>query len=222
MGCDMSNRVTIGVILAGGRGQRMGGAKAFIVLGGDTLIARAIARAREQVDELLVNANGDPARFAQFGFPVIADSIPGYLGPLAGIFAALAWTRANRPQARWLASFACDCPFFPLDVVQRLRAGAEATSAHAAVAASGGRNHPVFGVWKTDMLWDAHSALVEEHLRKVDDFLARIPHIVVPFACDRFDPFLNINTEGDLACADELLRREKENIWNSAKIFRPD
>ena len=99
----------------------MGGAdKAFLKLGGETLIARTIARAKPQVGELLINANGDPSRFADFGLPVIADSIGGFLGPLAGILSGLDWMRANRPKARWLATFACDCPFFPRDMVEAL------------------------------------------------------------------------------------------------------
>ena len=94
----------------------MGGAdKAFLKLGGETLIARAIARARPQAGELIINANGDLKRFEGLGCEIIADRIGGFLGPLAGILSGFEWMRRNRPNARWLASFACDCPFFPAD-----------------------------------------------------------------------------------------------------------
>src|SRR5215510_14069166 len=120
----------VGVILAGGQGRRMGGAdKALLPLGGTTLIERAIARASVQVRDLIINANGDPKRFAHLGLPVVADSVGGFVGPLAGIFAAFEWMRANRPKARWLASFSCDCPFFPMDMVERLTTKARSEGA---------------------------------------------------------------------------------------------
>lgn len=184
----------------------MGGAdKAFLTLGGDTLIARTIARAKPQVGELLVNANGDPARFAGFGLPVIADCIDGFLGPLAGILSAFEWMRANRPEARWLASFACDCPFFPRDMVERLIAKAQSDNALAAIAASGGRHHPVFAVWSADILTTAQSALSDQGLRKMDDFVALFPNTRVTFASDPLDPFFNINTPDDLARAESQI-----------------
>ena len=123
----------------------MGGVdKAFLKLGGATLIERAIARARPQVDDLIINASGDLSRFDSLGCQVIADRIGGFLGPLAGILSGFEWMRANRSEARWLASFACDCPFFPGDMVERLIAEAQRHDVRIALAASGGRHHPVF------------------------------------------------------------------------------
>src|SRR5256885_11227602 len=113
----------------------MGGAdKAFLKLGGATLIARAIARARPQVDELIINASGDLSRFDSLGCQVIADRIGGFLGPLSGILSGFEWMRANRSDARWLASFACDCPFFPTDMVTRLIAEAQSHDVRSALA----------------------------------------------------------------------------------------
>ena len=130
----------------------MGGVdKAFIKLGNETLIERGIARAQPQVSELLVNANGDVARFAKFGRPVIADSISGFLGPLAGILSGLEWMRVNRPDLRWLATFACDCPFFPRDMVEQLLRRAETDRASVPIAASGNRHHPVFAIWNATL-----------------------------------------------------------------------
>ena len=187
----------------------MGGAdKAFLKLGGETLIARTIARAKPQVGELLINANGDPSRFADFGLPVIADSIGGFLGPLAGILSGLDWMRANRPKARWLATFACDCPFFPRDMVDRLIAHAQSENASVAVAASGGRHHPVFAVWRAGIPATSQSVLNDQALRKMDDFIARLPSSRVVFPADPIDPFFNINTPDDLARAETLLAKE--------------
>jgi molybdopterin-guanine dinucleotide biosynthesis protein A len=192
----------------------MGGAdKAFLKLGGETLIERAIARAAPQVNELVINANGDLSRFMEFGLPVIEDRVGGFLGPLAGILSGLDWVRANRPKARWLASFACDCPFFPRDLVERLTAKAESKKALVAVAASGerhpsgGRHHPVFAVWSTAIDATSESVLKVEGSRKMDDFIARFPNTRVEFPSDPLDPFFNINAPEDLKRAEALIAK---------------
>jgi molybdenum cofactor guanylyltransferase len=198
---------TVGVILAGGQGRRMGGVdKALLPLGGTTLIERAIARASVQVRDLIINANGDPQRFAHLGLPVVADRVGGFVGPLAGIFAAFEWMRANRPQARWLATFACDCPFFPMDMVERLVESAKREKARIGVAASaGGQHHPVFAVWSAEISSTSDDVLVKGGFRKMDDFIATLPNVRVSFAADPIDPFLNINTQEELAFAEDYI-----------------
>jgi molybdopterin-guanine dinucleotide biosynthesis protein A len=198
---------TVGVILAGGQARRMGGVdKALIPLGGTTLIERAIARASVQVRDLIINANGDPARFAHLGLPVIADRVPGFVGPLAGILAAFEWMRTNRPRARWLATFACDCPFFPMDMVARLVEKAGRENAQIAVAASsGGQHHPVFAVWSAEFRSTSEDVLVRGGFRKMDDFIGTLPNVRVSFAADPIDPFLNINTPEELARAEDFI-----------------
>src|SRR5437762_2287439 len=110
-----------GVLLAGGLARRMGGGdKPMRTIAGRTILERVIARLAPQCDGLILNANGDPARFAAFGLQVVADDVPGFPGPLAGILAALDWTATNRPEVKWVLSAACDCPFLPRDLVARL------------------------------------------------------------------------------------------------------
>lgn len=201
-------KTIIGVILAGGQARRMGAVdKALVELGGKTLLERAIERAAPQVDELLINANGDPARFAPFGRRIVPDRIQGYLGPLAGILSGFEWMKANRPDARWLASFPCDTPFFPHDLVARLVEKAEAERVPAAVPMSGGRRHSVFAVWSADIAETADSVLTARGLRKMDDFLDSLPHARVEFPAEPFDPFFNINTQEDLRRAEALVSR---------------
>ena len=184
----------------------MGGAdKALLMLGGETLITRAVARARPQVGQLLINANGDAARFADCGLQVVSDRIGGYLGPLAGILSGLEWIRTNNPHANWLATFSCDCPFFPRDIVERLIAKAHSENVAVAVAASNERDHPVFAVWRAALPVTAQSILVEQGLRKMGDFVALVPSTRVIFAAEPIDPFFNINTLDDLARAEILL-----------------
>ncbi|HET7125165.1 MAG TPA: molybdenum cofactor guanylyltransferase MobA, partial [Bradyrhizobium sp.] len=124
-----------------------GGDKPMRLIGGRTILERVIARLKPQCDGLILNANGDPARFAAFGLAVIADTVADFPGPLAGILAALDWVAANRPEIAWVLSAAADCPFLPRDLVSRLHRARAEQNAQLAVAASGGQSHPVIGLW---------------------------------------------------------------------------
>lgn len=197
-----------GVLLAGGLSRRMGGEdKAFCVLEGESLLARVIARIRPQVRALVLNANGDPARFACFGLPVAADVVEGFAGPLAGVLTGLEWAARNAPGCAWVASVATDAPFLPDDLVARLLAAAEREGADMACAASGGRSHPVFGLWPVHLAPDLRRAMVEEGVRKVDAWTARYRLAVAEYSDRPFDPFFNINAPEDLAEAERLLAR---------------
>ena len=198
----------IGVLLAGGRARRMGGGdKCLRELAAETLLARAIARARPQVDALVLNANGDGARFAEFGLPVVADVIEGYAGPLAGVLSGLEWAAAEHPGADTIATMATDAPFFPADLVSRMADAVRVEKADLACAASGGRSHPVFGLWPVRLKDDLRKALVEENLRKIDVWTARHRLATVDFPLGDIDPFFNANTPGDLLEAETLLAR---------------
>jgi molybdopterin-guanine dinucleotide biosynthesis protein A len=195
-----------GVLLAGGLSRRMGGGdKCLRPLGGRTILARIIERARPQVSALMLNANGDPARFGAYGLPVRADIVEGFQGPLAGVLTGLAWARETAPRAQWLASFACDAPFLPTDLVTRLLGGIGHEGADMACAMSGGQSHPVFGLWPTALFDALRRAVVEEDIRKVDVWTARYRLAQVEFATEPFDPFFNTNRPEDLAEAEALL-----------------
>jgi molybdopterin-guanine dinucleotide biosynthesis protein A len=157
------------------------------------------------VDELVLNANGDPARFAGFGLPVVPDSVPGFAGPLAGVLAGLDWAAAQRPEARWVASVATDTPFFPEDLVTRLRGAAEREGAEVACAASRGRAHPVFALWDVRLAPALRHALTMEGVRKIDRWTAGRRTVTVEFPSGEADPFFNLNTPEDVAEAERLL-----------------
>ena len=196
----------VGVILAGGLARRMGGGdKCLSPLGGRPLLSRIIERFSPQVGHLMLNANGDANRFGSFGMPVIADTVPDFAGPLAGILAALEWTRANLPDVLWVASCAGDAPFVPRDLVTRFLMAQGADDADLVCAASGGQINPVCGLWNVDLTEDLRHALVDEHLHKVDLWTARYKLAVVDFATEPVDPFFNINRPEDLAIAEALL-----------------
>lgn len=196
---------TLGLLLAGGLARRMGGGdKPLRTIAGRTILAHVIERLQPQCDGLLLNANGDPVRFAEYGLPVVADSVPDFAGPLAGILAGLDWLAANRPGAQWLVSVAADTPFIPRDLVERLHQAREAAKVPLACAASGGWTHPVIGLWPIALRADLRRALTVEDERKIDRWTARHGVAQVEWPATPVDPFFNANRPDDLAEAERL------------------
>ena len=188
-----------GLILAGGRSSRMGGAdKALTMLGGQTLLARSITRLAPQVDDLAVSSN---TLERDAGPPILADATPDFAGPLAGVQAGLQWAKSSGHTA--LASVAVDSPFFPGDLVNRLAAG---DPLRIQVARSDDRLHPVFALWPIAALDPLSAFLARAETRKVMTFLAEFGFDAVDFVAKPFDPFFNVNTPDDLAEAERLIQ----------------
>ncbi|EGP08198.1 molybdopterin-guanine dinucleotide biosynthesis protein [Bradyrhizobiaceae bacterium SG-6C] len=199
------DRPTLGVLLAGGLARRMGGGdKPMKTIGGRTILERVITRLAPQCDGLILNANGDPSRFASFGLPVVADTVEGFAGPLAGVLAALDWAAAHRPDIEWVLSTATDCPFLPRDLVVRLQQARIEEQARLAVASSGDQTHPVIGLWNVALRGELRHALVVEDIRKIDRWTARYKLATVNWPVVPLDPFFNANTVEDIAEADQL------------------
>jgi molybdopterin-guanine dinucleotide biosynthesis protein A len=196
-----------GVVLAGGQARRMGGGdKALLEIDRRTLLSHVIARLAPQVDAVAINANGDPARFAGFGLPVIADTVPGFAGPLAGALAGMRWAEAQGHSH--IVTAAGDTPFFPHDLVARLTAAAGPALGLACAATTdperGLSEHPTFGLWPVSLADDLETALTVGNMRKVIVWTSR-------HGCARalFDdagpyPFFNVNTPEDLVEAGRI------------------
>lgn len=196
---------TLGVLLAGGLARRMGGGdKPMKTIGGRTILERVIPRLTPQCEELILNANGDPARFASFGLPVVADTVEGFAGPLAGVLTALDWTAAHRPDIEWVLSAATDCPFLPHDLVARLQKGCIDEDAQLAVAASAGQAHHGIGLWNVALRGELRHALVVEDIRRISRWTARYKVATVTWPTAPLDPFFNANTIDDIAEAERL------------------
>jgi len=190
----------LGCVLAGGLARRMGGGdKPLQTLGGRSLLAHVLERLRPQVGAVILNANGDPARFAGFGLPVVPDGVPEYPGPLAGILAALDWAAAMRPDLPFVVTVPGDSPFLPGDLVARLRAAGPL-----ACAASGGWTHPPIGIWPVALRGDLAAAIADGE-RKIDRWTARHGCVAVEWPVLPRDPFFNANTPEDLVEAERLL-----------------
>jgi molybdenum cofactor guanylyltransferase len=195
------------VILAGGRSSRMGSNKALITLGGETMLARVAQRLGRQVMAVALNADRDFPRACDLR--LVPDTVAGKAGPLAGVLAALRDTAERHPRATHVATVPVDSPFFPPDFIWNL-AQAIATKNEIAFASSGGRGHPVFGLWPVAVAGDLDDWLRRDEKRRVRDFLSRhdarcvdFPMIKTPSGA--LDPFFNINTPDDLAVARQWL-----------------
>ena len=202
-----------GVVLAGGMSRRMGGPeKPLMMLDGVPLIAHAAARLRPQVASLILNANGDPARFANLGHPIVPDETADRPGPLAGVVAALHWFARHEPNVEAVASVPADSPLVPMDLVARLRDGLAASpGAKVAVASSRAQRHPVIALWRLDAAHEIEAALARGE-RKAHAMIDRLGAVTVPFsdieiAGRSIDPFFNVNTPKDFATAENILSR---------------
>jgi molybdopterin-guanine dinucleotide biosynthesis protein A len=186
-----------------------GGDKALIEIGGRTILERVIETMTPQCDALLLNANGDPSRFARFGLPIIPDDVPDFAGPLAGILAGLDWASTHRPDIAWIASVPGDCPFLPTDLVAKLHAARAAAGTSLACAKSGDWRHPVAGLWPVSLRADLRRALVEEGLHKIEVWTARHGIAIAEWPDRPVDPFFNVNTPEDRKRADEIAFRSQ-------------
>jgi len=206
----MINAPVTGVLLAGGQSRRRGGGdKGLLPLAGKSMLQHVIDRLRPQVAAIVLNANGDPARFQGFGLPVVADSIAGHVGPLAGVLAGMRWSLAQAPQRPWIVTAAGDAPLLPRDLVDRLLAAVDGGAGRIALARSNGELHPVIGLWPVALAADLEAAL-GKGVRKVLDWSNRHGSVGVDFPAQRLDdieidPFFNANTPQELAQLRRLL-----------------
>jgi molybdenum cofactor guanylyltransferase len=208
----------VGVILAGGLSRRMfegakvQGDKALLDLGDGTMLDAVIEHLAGQVDQIVINANGDPTRFADFDLPVVADTITGFVGPLAGVLAGMRWAATHAPDARFIVTVSADAPFIPDDLVARFEGSIADRPGAIAVAQSADGLHPVIGLWPVALADDLEAALTAG-VRKVLDWTDR--HGTVPVAFgpteiggEQIDPFFNANTPAELERARALIEAE--------------
>ena len=205
---DLPYPPTLGLVLAGGLARRMGGGdKARIELGGVTILDRVLATLSAQCTGIIINANGDPARFADTGLEVVPDNVEGFPGPLAGILAGLDWLAAQNNGVEWMLSVPGDCPFLPDDLVERLHMARRKMGAGVplACARSGEWRHPVVGLWPLALREDLRQALVHEDLRKIEVWTSRHGIAIADWPAEPVDPFFNVNTPEDAARAAQIV-----------------
>lgn len=202
--------VVAGTILAGGLSRRMGGGdKSLRRVAGADMLTRVIERLRPQVTTMMLNANGDPARFATTGLPVVADPIEGFAGPLAGVLAGLNWASTLEDRPSHIVTVASDTPFFPGDLVDRFLDSNEGANDRIVLAASGGNRQPVFGLWPLALRDDLAAYMADTDTFKVFAYVRRHDHCTADFPMTEVkdktvDPFFNANTPDDIEIAEEI------------------
>jgi molybdopterin-guanine dinucleotide biosynthesis protein A len=202
---------TLGLVLAGGLARRMGGGdKAFIRIGGATILDRVLACLSAQCAGVAINANGDPARFAETGATVLADNVEGFVGPLAGVLAGLDHLATNGSGIEWLLSVPGDCPFLPDDLVERLHQARRERGTPLACAKSGEWRHPVVALWPIALRADLRRALVDEDLRKIEAWTSRHGIAIAEWPTTPIDPFFNVNTPEDVAAAERIAAQYRD------------
>ena len=200
----------VAVLLAGGLARRMGGGdKCLREVAGRPLLSHVIERILPQVDHVVLNANGDPERFSEFGLPVIADVVEGNAGPLAGILTGLDWAARHVTECEWVVSVPTDAPFLPMDYVARMMAAIEDEDAELACASTNGRTHPVAGLWALRLMLELRRALIDEDIRKIDQWTVRYRLADVEFSSEPIDPFFNANRPEDLKAAEVILAHQR-------------
>jgi len=197
---DVTIPPTLGLVLAGGLARRMGGGdKARLKIGGSSILDRVLATLSGQCVDIIINANGDPERFADTGCVVVPDNVPGHPGPLAGILAGLDWLAEQNNGVEWIVSVPGDCPFLPDDLVERLHLARrrQGTGVPLACARSGEWRHPVVGLWPLALRQNLRKALVEDNLRKIEVWTAQHGVAIADWPAEPIDPFFNVNTPED-------------------------
>ncbi len=200
---------TVGVILAGGLARRMDGRdKPLLTLGGRTLLDRVASRLAPQCSSLILNANGDPARFQRKDLPVVADSIADHPGPLAGILTGLEWTADHHPDIAWIVSVPGDTPFISEDLVQRLHEARRDAGCPLACASSGGQVHFAVGLWPVALRHDLRDAIMCKGIQSIRQWIALHGCAEASWPDEPVDPFFNINTPEDLSRAEDQAQRK--------------
>jgi molybdopterin-guanine dinucleotide biosynthesis protein A len=205
---------TLGLVLAGGLARRMGGGdKARIEIGGVSILDRVLAVLSAQCVRIIINANGDPKRFADTGCTVVADNVPGHPGPLAGILAGLDWLATQDNGVEWMVSAPGDCPFLPDDLVEKLHQARrqKGTGVPLACARSGDWRHPTIGLWPLALREDLRKAVVDEQLRKIEVWTARHSVAIADWPVEPIDPFFNVNTPEDTERAARIALQNASN-----------
>ena len=200
----MSEHNILGAILAGGQSKRMGQDKLFLELNNKKLIEYTIDKVKKYLGQVIIITNQSNEFFNKNNLITVKDCIDGQLGPLVGILTAMKWARENLPNCTWIATFPCDTPFFPEDVILKFIEESKKKKSLILCASSHGRRHNIFGLWSLDLYEKLYNDLVKNKIRKVQDWTKANNIKNLEFTFKDYDPFFNINTLEDLEFAKKI------------------
>ena len=207
----MDEHNILGSILAGGKSKRMGEDKPFLNLNNKILIDHTISKVKKYLKELIIITNKENDFFVKNNLITVKDCIEGQLGPLVGILTAMKWAKENSPKCSWIASFPCDTPFFPESIILKFIEESKKKQSLILCASSHGRKHNIFGLWSLDLYDKLHNDLVNNKIRKVQDWTKANNIKNLEFKFKDYDPFFNINTLEDLEFAKKLSLKINEH-----------
>jgi len=205
----MSEDNILGAILAGGQSKRMGKDKLFLELNNKKLIEHTIDKVKKYLKKIIIITNQDNEFFFKNNLTTVKDCIEGQLGPLVGILTAMKWAKENLSKCSWIATFPCDTPFFPENIIKSFIEESKKKESLILCASSHGRKHNIFGLWSLDLYDRLKDDLINKKVRKVQDWTEKNKIKNLEFKFKDYDPFFNINTEEDLEFAKKLSKKIK-------------
>ena len=205
----MNEHNILGAILAGGQSKRMGKDKLFLEINNKKLIEYTIDKVQKYLQKVIIITNQDNKFFTKNNLITVKDCIEGHLGPLVGILTAMKWAKDNLNKCSWVATFPCDTPFFPESIIKSFINEAKKKESLILCASSHGRKHNIFGLWSLDLYEKLEKDLVNNKVRKVQDWTEKNKIKNLEFKFKDFDPFFNINTKEDLERAKQLIIKIK-------------
>ena len=205
----MSEHNILGAILAGGQSKRMGKDKLFLELNNKMLIEHTINKVEKYLKDIIIITNQKNEYFSKKNLTIVEDCIEGQLGPLVGILTAMKWAKENLKECSWVATFPCDTPFFPETIIKKFIEKSKKKDSLLLCASSHGRKHNIFGLWSLDLYEKLKDDLINNKIRKVQDWTEKHKITNVEFNFKEYDPFFNINTLDDLETAKKIVKNEK-------------
>ena len=206
----MSEHNILGAILAGGQSRRMGKDKLFLELNNKKLIEYTIDKVKKYLKNVIIITNQKNEFFLKKNLITVEDCIKGQLGPLVGILTAMKWAKENLKECSWIATFPCDTPFFPETIIQKFIEKSKEKDSLLLCASSHGRKHNIFGLWSIELYEKLRDDLINNKIRKVQDWIKKNKITNVEFNFNEYDPFFNINTLDDLEAAKKIIKNEKK------------
>ena len=188
------------LIMIGGQSKRMGGGiKSFIEFNEKTIFDRIVEITKPQIKKIIISCNTEEQKLNKYNFPIIKDLKEGYLGPLAGLHAAMKWIKTNESEVEWLITLPGDTPFIPKNLISCFK-NKMSSNLKIIIAKSQNKTHPIIGAWNT-CLFESLDMALDKGIRKIMLWAKLHPLDFINYPVKKYDPFFNINTKEDIELA---------------------
>ena len=203
----MSENNILGVVLAGGKSKRFGVDKSGVKLKDKTLIEHTLDKIKSKFNTIIIVSNHENYN----GYTTIKDCIDGQLGPLVGVLSAMKWVKKNNYDYNWIATFPCDTPFFDTTLINKFIEASNLNDSLLYFAKSAEKRHNIFGLWSLKLIETLEKDIVENNHRKVEEWANKVGVKTINIFYNELDSFFNINTKENLAEAEKILIKYKND-----------